>query len=385
MSARVWIGRAASVLAMIALLGAGAWWWMRPAASPSVSAAPQAPEVGVVELAVADVPLPLQYAGRVAGFRVVEVRAQVAGILLKREYDEGAIVKVGDVLFRIDPRPYEAALARATAQAAQARATLTQAEENFQRVEGLAARQVSTQKALEDATAARANAQAAVQFSQADVETAKLNLEYTVIRASITGPTSLTSPPEGSLIQAQQTLLTTITRLDPAYVNYTTTDSELRELQAINRARDKPLSREDVTLQLQFGDGTIYPQTGKVDTRARIVDPRTGTIQIRAVFPNHDGGLLPGQFVRLNILGVTMPDAVLVPKEAISQGPQGPFVYVVDGNSIAQVRQVKLDREVANGWIVRDGLEAGERIVVEGVIRVRPKTAVKPVTARTTL
>lgn len=385
MNARVSIGRAASVLAMIALLGAGAWWWMRPAASPAVSAAPQAPEVGVVELAVADVPLPLQYAGRVAGFRVVEVRAQVAGILLKREYDEGAVVKVGDVLFRIDPRPYEAALARATAQAAQARATLTQAEENFQRVEGLASRQVSTQKALEDATAARANAQAAVQFSQADVETAKLNLEYTVIRASIAGPTSLISPPEGSLIQPQQTLLTTITRLDPAYVNYTTTDSELRELQAINRARDKPLSREDVTLQLQFGDGTIYPQTGKVDTRARIVDPRTGTIQIRAVFPNHDGGLLPGQFVRLNILGVTMPDAVLVPKEAISQGPQGPFVYVVDGNSIAQVRPVKLDREVAKGWIVRDGLAAGERIVVDGVIRVRPKTAVKPVAARTTL
>ena len=385
MSARVWIGRAASVLAMIALLAAGAWWWMRPAASPAVNAAPPPPEVGVVELATADVPLPLQYAGRVAGFRVVEVRAQVTGILLKREYDEGAMVNVGDVLFRIDPRPYEAALARATAQAAQAQATLTQAEENFQRVQGLAARQVSTQKALEDATAARANAQAAVQFSQADVQTAKLNLEYTVVTASISGPTSLVSPPEGSLIQAQQTLLTTITRLNPAYVNYTTTDGELRELQAINRARDKPLSREDVTLQLQFGDGTIYPQTGKVDTRARIVDPRTGTIQIRAVFPNHDGGLLPGQFVRLNILGVTMPDAVLVPKTAISQGPQGPFVYVVDGNSIAQVRPVTLDREVANGWIVREGLKAGERIVVDGVIRVRPKTAVKAVAASATL
>jgi len=385
MSAGVSIGRAASVLAVIALLGAGAWWWMRPAASPAVNAALPPPEVGVVELATADVPLPLQYAGRVAGFRVVEVRAQVAGILLKREYEEGAMVNVGDVLFRVDPRPYEAALARATAQAAQAQATLTQADENFQRVQGLAARRVSTQKALEDATAARANAQAAVQFSQADVQTAKLNLEYTVVTASISGPTSLVSPPEGSLIQAQQTLLTTITRLNPAYVNYTTTDGELRELQAINRARDKPLSREDVTLQLQFGDGTIYPQTGKVDTRARIVDPRTGTIQIRAVFPNHDGGLLPGQFVRLNVLGVTMPDAVLVPKTAISQGPQGPFVYVVDGNSIAQVRPVKLDRAVANGWIVRDGLKAGERIVVDGVIRVRPKTAVKPVTARTTL
>jgi membrane fusion protein (multidrug efflux system) len=385
MSVRVWIRRVAPVMIVVALLGAGAWGWMRPAASPSVTIAPPLPEVGVAELTAADVPLPLQYAGRVAGFRVVEVRAQVAGILLKREYDEGATVKVGDVLFRIDPRPYEAALARATAQAAQARATLTQAEENFQRVEGLASRQVSTQKALEDATAARANAQAAVQFSKADVETAKLNLEYTVIRASIAGPTSLTSPPEGSLIQPQQTLLTTITRLDPAYVNYTTTDSELRELQAINRARDKPLSREDVTLQLQFGDGTIYPQTGKVDTRARIVDPRTGTIQFRAVFPNQDGGLLPGQFVRLNILGVTMPDAVLVPKAAISQGPQGPFVYVVDGNSIAQVRQVKLDREVSNGWIVRDGLKAGERIVVDGVIRVRPKAAVKAVTARPTL
>lgn len=385
MGARVWIGRAGSMMAVIALLGVGVWWWMRPAAVPSVNAAPPMTDVGVVELVATEVPVPLQYAGRVAGFRVVEVRAQVEGILLKREYDEGAMVNVGDVLFRIDRRPYEAALARATAQAAQAQATLTQAEENFQRVQGLAARQVSTQKALEDATAARANAQAAVQFSQADVQTAKLNLEYTVVTASIAGPTSLTSPPEGSLIQAQQTLLTTITRLDPAYVNYTITDSELRELQAINRARDKPLSRDDVTVQLQFGDGTIYPQSGKVDTRARTVDPKTGTIQIRAVFPNHDGGLLPGQFVRLNIIGVTLQDAILVPKPAISQGPQGPFVYVVDGNSIAQVRPVELDREVADGWIVREGLKAGERIIVEGTIRVRPKTPVKPVTTRTTL
>ena len=172
---------------------------------PATAAAPPPPEVGIVQLTEADVPLPLQFAGRVAGFRVVEIRSQVSGILLKREFNEGATVNVGDVLFRIDPRTYEAALSRREAQAAQARAALMQAEENYKRVEGLVAQKVSTQKSLEDAIAARDQARAAIQSTQADVETARLNLEFTVIKAPVAGPTSLVSPPEGTLVQAQQT------------------------------------------------------------------------------------------------------------------------------------------------------------------------------------
>jgi membrane fusion protein (multidrug efflux system) len=375
----VLLGRTVSVAVGIALMVAVSFWWMRSREAP-VGQLPTPPtEVGVIELSARDVPIPLQYAGRVVGFRVVEVRAQVGGILLKREYNEGAAVKVGDVLFQIDPRPYEAALARTNAQVDQAQATLTQAEENFARTQSLASRGVSTQKAVDDATAARDLGRAALQAAKADLDTAKLNLEYTTVRSPIAGPTSLTSPPEGALIQAQQTLLTTIMQVDPAYVNFTTTDRELREFQEINRHRSKPINAEDVKVVLQFADGGTHPQTGKLDTRSRTVDPRTGTIQIRTVFPNHDNTLLPGQFVRVNIEGVTMPDAIAVPKVAITQGPQGPFVYIVDANSVAQVRPVRLDRELTDSWLVREGLKAGERVVADGVIRVRPGAPVKAV------
>lgn len=367
-------------LVVVAVAAAAVYWFaLRGPKAPPAAVAPPPPEVGVVTLVAADVALPLQYAGRVTGFRVVEIRSQVGGFLQKREFADGEAVKAGAVLFRIDPRSFEASLARAKAQMAQAQATVTQAADNFTRVEGLAARQVSTQKALEDATAAREQSAAALASARADVQTAELNLEYTVIRAPISGLTSIeASPPEGTLVQPQQTVLTRITQLDPAYVYFTTTDGELRELTEINQKRARPLKEEDVTVKLRFGNGDLYPIDGRVDISSSIVDPRTGTVQIRAVFPNEKRGLLPGQFVRVDILGVTMPNAVLVPKTAIVQGPQGAAVYVVDANDVAQARPVKLDREVEQGWIVKSGLQAGEKVVADGVIRVRPGIKVKP-------
>ncbi len=225
MKVRALIGRIAAVVLVLALVGGGAYLFMiQPAKAPVAPAPPPPPQVGVVELKAADVPLPLEFSGRVAGFRVVEIRAQVSGVLLKREFLEGSVVDVGQVLFRIDPRTYEAASARANAQAAQAKATLIQAEENYNRQVGLAAQKVATQKSLEDAIAGRDQARANVQSTEADVVTAKLNLEFTTIKAPVKGPTSLVSPAEGTLIQAQQTLLTTITQLNPAYVNFTFTD-----------------------------------------------------------------------------------------------------------------------------------------------------------------
>lgn len=378
---------AGRILAVVIILAAGAaagWWFLgrqQPPAAAQPAGAPPPPEVTVVEVKAADTPLPLQYAGRVAGFRVVEVRAQVGGILLKREYSEGAAVKVGDVLFRIDPRPYEATLARANAQVAQTQAALKLAEENFGRAEQLNQRGIATPRQLDDATAARDQARAALQAAEADVSTAKLNLEYTVVKASVAGPTAIGAPPEGTLIQAQQTLLTTITQLDPAYVNYSTTERELREFQEMDRNRDKPLDWETLGVQIQFGDGTFYSRLGKPDTRSRTVDPRTGTIQIRAIFENSDGELLPGQFVRINLQGLTMPKAMVIPKRAINQGPQGPFVYVVDAQSNAQARPVRLDRELNDAWIIREGLNNGDKVIVDGVIRVRPSGPVRTVPA----
>lgn len=368
-----------AALVVVSVGGLAAYWKFSGASAPAAPPMPPPPEVGVITTVAQEIGLPLKYAGRVEGFRVVEVRAQVGGILLKREFNEGDIVKAGDVLFRIDPRPYEAALSRANAQVAQAQATLVQTTENFGRVSELAERRVSPQKALDDAIAARDQAQASLQAAKADVETSKLNLEYTVIKAPITGPTSLTSPPEGALVLAQQTLLSTITQLDPAYVSFTTTESEFRALQEMYRLSGKAFDPNSITLQVQFGDGTTYPFPGRLDTRARTIDVRTGTIQIRSIFPNKDGNLLPGQFVRVNVEGVTMPGAILVPKQAISQGPQGAFVYVVNDEGIASIRPIRLDHEVPSGWTVRDGLKAGEKVVADGIIRVRPNQPVRAV------
>jgi membrane fusion protein (multidrug efflux system) len=369
---------AVALVAAVALAAAIYWYTRQTPARMAQRPAPPPPEVGVVVVQPAEVPFPVEYAGRIAGFRDVEVRPLVGGILLKREYEEGARVKQGQVLFRIDPATYDVALARGQAQLQQAQATLRQAEENYKRIQELERRQVATERQLDEAIAARDQARAAIHLAEAEIQAAKLNLGYTIVNAPVSGVTALTSPPVGTLIQAQQTLLTTITQLDPAYVNFSFTDEEGQRFRALNERRAKPITEKDLTVELQYANGTAYPQQGRIDTAARRVDLQTGTIQARAVFPNPDGVLLPGQFVRVRIHGVTLPDAIIVPQQAVSQGPQGPSVFVVGENNVAEARQVRLGAELAQGWVVQEGLKGGERIVVDGVIRVRAGAPVRP-------
>lgn len=358
-----------------------AWHAMR-AAPPATTARPAPPpEVGVITVTPQTVELPLIYAGRVAGVRDVEIRSQVGGILLKREYAEGARVKEDEVLFRIDPRPYQVALDRAQAQLAQAQANFVQAEQNFRRVEELAIRQVTTQKQLDDARGARDAAEASVKLAQAEVGNATLNLGYTTIKAPVAGMTSLRSPPEGTLILAQQTLLTTITPLDPAYVHFALTDADYQSLRSMNRKRAVPIARKDVSVELHYAEGTKHPHTGKLDLSASIIDSQTGTIQFRAIFPNADGTILPGQFVRVRLHGVTLPDAIIIPKQAVMQGPRGASVYVLGADDRAEARPIKIGRELDAGVVIEDGLKAGEQLMVDGVMRVRPRAPVRPVPA----
>jgi membrane fusion protein, multidrug efflux system len=378
------IRRAILILVVCAVGAAGAYYWYmrhlsQAAATEQAPAAPPAAEVGVIETKVVDVPLTLVYAGRVAGFRDVEIRAQVSGVLLKREFNEGAQVKQGQVLFRIDPRTYEVALARGQAQLAQAQASLRQAEENYKRIDELFKKGVATDKQLDDVRAARDQAQAAIQLAQADIRAAQLNVGYTTVAAPVTGITSLYSPPEGTLILAQQTVLTTITQLDPAYVNFSVADAEYQAFRQLNQRLAKPIKEQDLKVEVLFSDGTVYGEQGSVDVSARSIDPRTGTLQVRTVLPNSAGTLLPGQFVRVSIRGVVLPDAIVVPKQAVSQGPEGPFVYVVGENNAAQPRPVRLGREIEAGWIIQEGLKPGERVIVDGIIRVRPGAPVRPV------
>ncbi len=351
-----------------------------PAPPPAgVVPAQPPPEVGVVEVRPREVPLPVEYAGRVVGFRDVEVRPRVGGLLLRREFEEGTRVREGQVLFRIDPATYQLALDRAHAQLAQSQATLRQAEENFNRIEELARRQISTQQQREQALAARDQARAAVQLAETEIESAQLNVSYTIVTSPVNGVTALQSPSIGTLIQAQQTLLTTIAQLDPAYVSFSFTDEEGQAFRELNERRPKPISERDLTVELHYSGGAAYPLAGRVDTAAQRVDPQTGTIQARAVFPNPDGALLPGQFVRVAVRGITLPDALMVPERAVTQGPQGASVFVVNASNVAEGRPVRLAQQVEGGWVVREGLRAGDRVVVDGVIRVRPGAPVRPV------
>ncbi len=350
----------------------------RPAAPP----APPPPEVAVMVVQAAEVPFPAAYAGRVAAFRNVEVRPQVSGLLLSRDFQEGTRVKEGQLLFRIDPATYQAALSRSEAQLLQAQASLRQAEENFRRIEELERRQVATERQRDEALAQRDTARASIQLAEAEISIARLNLGYTTVSAPVAGVTALQSPPIGTLIQAQTTLLTTVTQLDPAYVSFSFTEGEAQAFRELNTRRAHPISEQDLTVELHYGNGTVYPQPGRIDTAAQRVDPQTGTIEARAIFPNSDGALLPGQFVRVVVRGVTLPDAIVVPHQAVSQGPQGPSVFVVGENNVAQVRPIRLGQEVAGGWVVREGLRSGERIVAEGIIRVRPGAPVRPAPAQ---
>jgi membrane fusion protein, multidrug efflux system len=355
--------------------------WPGGPKAPKAAVAPPPPEVGVLVAQPAETPLPVEYAGRVVGFRNVEVRPRVGGLLLKREYDEGAKVKEGDVLFRIDPATYEVALSRAEAQRQQAQAALRQAEENFKRIEQLSSKAIATERQLDDALAQRDQARASIQLADAEIRNARLNLDYTTVVAPVSGVTALQSPPVGTLIQAQQTLLTTITQLDPAYVRFSFTDTEAQDFRELNKRRAKPIVAEDLTVELHYSNGAVYPHKGRIDTAAQRVDLQTGTIEARTIFPNPDGALIPGQFVRIVVGGVTLPDAIVIPSQAISQGPQGPSVFVVSDNDVAQARPVRLGQEVAGGLVVQDGLKPGERVIVDGLIRVRPGAPVKPVPA----
>jgi membrane fusion protein (multidrug efflux system) len=363
------------------ILGLSYFGYMRyytPAAAPVAKAAPPPPQVGVATIEPADVPLTFIYAGRVASYRAVEIRSQVGGVLLKKEFREGDRVKAGQILFRIDQNPYKVALDRTNATLLQSQATLRQAQENLARAEELQRRGAGTEKALQDAQATRDQGQAAVQLSQADVRNAQLNLDYTTISAPVAGLTSLTTPPEGTLVQAQQTVLTTVTQLDPAYVNYSITDGEYQQFRALNQSRDKPVDPESLNVKLQLGDGKIYEQTGRFEVSSNSINPQTGTLQLRAVFPNPDGAILPGQIVRVIITGISLPKALAVPKAAVSQGPQGPFVYKVETNNVAQALPIKLGQDVGDSWVIEDGVKAGDRIVVDGLVRVKPGAAVTP-------
>ncbi|SCY93250.1 efflux RND transporter periplasmic adaptor subunit [Microvirga guangxiensis] len=339
------------------------------------------PQVTVAEIKAKAVTVIYEYAARISAHREVQVRARVGGILLKRNFNEGSTVKAGQVLFEIDPAPFEAELARAKAQLQQAQAQYNQAVRDAERALQLFAKGAGSEKARDDALSAKELGAAAVAAAEAQVRTAQLNLDYTKVKAPISGITSLEQVPEGSLIgtSGDSGLLTSITELDPVYVNFSFADREGAEIRRLLDAQSsKGSPSTNLKVRITFGDGQVYDQEGTIDFTSSSIDTETGTLQARAVVKNPDRRLVPGQFVRAAVDGLILSDAIVVPEAAVMQGPQGQFVYAVNASGQAEVRPVQLGRQVEGGWIAASGLRLGDKIVTEGVIKVRPGA---PVTA----
>lgn len=338
------------------------------------------PRVTAQVVTLQDVPISQEYAGRTQGAREVQVRARVSGILLKRTYEEGQTVEQGDLLFRIDPQPFEVKLQSAEARLQQARATLTQAERNWTRVRDLWESRTISARTRDDAQAELDLARAAVAGAEADVRAARIDLGYTSVEAPVSGVTSLEDLPEGSLVgtDPDNSLLTTITQLEPIHVVFAYPEAEQIALRGLIESGQATQSQTGGRLPVDIivGDGAVHPHEGWVDFTASGVDPDTGTIQARAIVPNPDHRLLPGQFVRVRVKGLTRNNVAVVPDKALMQGPQGPFVYVVDENDKAQVRPVKTAGLVDAGRIIESGLSDNDRVITEGVIKVRPDTPV---------
>ncbi len=347
-------------------------------------ATPPPPPVTVTELKAQNVSVPYEYAARVSAYRDVQVRARVGGILLHRNFIEGTEVKAGDVLFEIDPAPYEAEAARAQAQVAQAEATYQQSIRDAERAEQLVQQKVQSTAVRDTALATRDLNKAAVAAAKAQLRTAELNLSYTKVTAPISGITSREQVSEGSLIgtDASSSLLTSITQINPVYVNFSFTDSEAAEIRKLREARGATGQDADrLRIRILFGDGDAYDHEGTIDFTSSSLDTETGTLGARAVVDNPDQRLIPGQFVRASILGVTIDNAILVPKAALMQSPQGQFVYVVNKENVAEVRPVTVSRELTDAWLVSKGVQAGDRIITEGVIKAAPGKTVQPVEA----
>jgi membrane fusion protein (multidrug efflux system) len=321
---------------------------------------------------------PFEYTGQTAGSREVEVRARVRGILVARNFTEGGTVKRGQSLYTIDRAPFEAALAKAQADLAGAAARLEQGKRNAARLRPLYAEKAVSQKDYDDAVSAQAIGEADLQAAQARLSEARLDLKYTRVEAPVSGIAGRSLPSEGTLVSGPDVLLTRITQVDPIWVNFGIPDADRLKMRSEAEAGRLLLPKDDrFEVRLQLADGQVYSRTGWLTFADVRISGQTGTSDARAVLPNPDGKLRPGQFVRVTLSGATRPDAVLVPQRAVLEGPQGKFVYVVDEKSTAQTRPVELGEWAGSDWIITGGLKAGDRVIIDGVMRIGPGAPVK--------
>ena len=364
---------AAALLAL--LLGACARSGPPPASPP--------PQVGIVVVHAQPVPLTRNLVGRLSATRSADVRARVAGVLLKRLYTEGSDVKAGQPLFQIDPAPLRAALDGALASLAQAEANATNAHITAQRSRQLLPSGLVSRSDLDNAEAAERSTAAAVQQAKAAVGTARINLSYASVTAPIAGRAGQQGVTEGALVgQGTATLLTTVEQIDPIYVNFDQPAVDIERLRRAQAAGSVSMARgRQVSVQVILADGTPYAHTGTLDFLDVSVDPATGAVALRGIIPNPDHQLLPGMFVGLRLTSGAVNRGFLVPQAGLLRDAQGAYVLVAGADDKVVQKRVTTESLAGPNWIVTEGLADGDRVIVSGTQSARPGSTVAAVPA----
>ena len=346
--------------------------------------APKAPEKAPIDATVltvqrADVPVTAVYVAQTQSVQAVNIQARVSGWLDKRVYTEGAVVKNGQVMFQMDPKPFQAQVDAAKASLERQQAAMVVAKQNLDRTKPLAQQQALSQKDLDDATGQYAQTQAAVQQAQAQLETAQLNLSYTTIRAPVDGVSSYALVADGTYLSPSNAQLTTVSVLTPMWINFSISENEMERIRNDVRAGQLKLPEGGkFIVEVEMVDGNLFPYTGAITFADPSYNPTTGTFLLRATVNNPAGVLRPNQYVRVRLTGSIRPNAVVVPQRAVQQSAKGHFVWLVNAQNKAELRPVTVGEWKGDGWLISEGLANGDKVVVDGGVRLTAGADVKP-------
>ena len=332
------------------------------------------PEVGVIRIQPQSSPLTKDLVGRLSPYRSADVRARVAGVLLKRTYTEGTDVRQGQLLFQIDPAPLKAALSAAEASLAQAQATYTNARINAQRARELAPKGYISKSDLDNAQASERSAAAAVQAARANVQTARISLGYASVTSPIDGRAGQQQVTEGALVGngGDATLLTTVDQIDPLYVNFTMSVADMEQMRRAQSSGSVTLAEPNkASVQIALPDGSAYTEAGTLDFSSTTVDPATGAVNLRAQIPNPKHSLLPGMYVTLKAQLGEQHKVFLVPQEAVLRDTVGAYVFTVGKDGKVARRDITTSAASGGNWVVTAGLAADEQVIVSGVQNVK--------------